>query len=415
MEKSNFFRIHFLLGGWLLLGGLHVLRTPLGAFTHDFKDHLLYTRILTEQNRLPLPREGWETYQPPLYYMVNRVVLPAGTHHALIGRFLSVFYGFLFLWIIQALLRRYDMPLSHQALTLSFIASTPAFVFLFTSYNNDALATVCSALAIFWSIRLLDRWNSRWALYLFFSITAGLYSKLSFLFTLGSLFFNALIFSVQAVRTKLILLVVLSPLILLPWLIGHNYRLTQRLLPVPADFPLYEAIKLPHSWWQTVLTPPGWTPGEWKDPWAHQWDALHHKKNSYLAYLLSTSVFGEFSFTFLPPIIFWAIGGAHVGMLFLSLGVIRRTRHCQIAAVLILFGVLLFPLLIRRAAYAGLMDFRYIAWLWLPAAVLWSETLVHDKKHAWVSSSSRALMASGIILQMVFLIVLWIASFRWYL
>jgi len=49
------------LGLWLFLAIPYVIRTPGGAYTHDYAAHVEYTHILITQNRFPVPGEGWET------------------------------------------------------------------------------------------------------------------------------------------------------------------------------------------------------------------------------------------------------------------------------------------------------------------------------------------------------------------
>src|SRR4051794_11335267 len=85
---------------WLLLAVLHIARTPPSAFTHDFKDHVLNTHIIAYEHRLPLPREGWETYQPPLYYLINALLNPNHAWHVLWVRISSAIYGALFLLLV---------------------------------------------------------------------------------------------------------------------------------------------------------------------------------------------------------------------------------------------------------------------------------------------------------------------------
>ena len=80
---------------WVLFAFLFIARTPSGAFTYDYHGHMEHTRILYDEHRLALPREGWESYQPPLYYIVNVLFSPHRPSHSFQVRLMSVLYGVL--------------------------------------------------------------------------------------------------------------------------------------------------------------------------------------------------------------------------------------------------------------------------------------------------------------------------------
>src|SRR6266700_1866297 len=102
------------LVAWLLLATVFIARSPAGAFNHDAKGHIEHTRILFYQHRLALPREGWETYQPPLYYLINTLFSPDNPSHVFRVRLMSVLYGGATLLLMGALLTRFGMPPSTQ-------------------------------------------------------------------------------------------------------------------------------------------------------------------------------------------------------------------------------------------------------------------------------------------------------------
>ena len=56
------------LWGFLLLNNLQTLLFPIGF---DADQHLLYIRYIMQHKALPLADEGWESHQPPLYYLVS--------------------------------------------------------------------------------------------------------------------------------------------------------------------------------------------------------------------------------------------------------------------------------------------------------------------------------------------------------
>ena len=175
------------LSAWLFFAVLFVSRSPAGAFTHDFGGHLQFTQILYSDRRLPLPREGWETYQPPLYYLVNTLFSPRHLSHTFQIRLLSVLYGAFTLLLIIRLLSRHQVSPTTQLIVLSFIATTPSFLFMYSTYNNDSLATLISvallAAAHDW---ILDK-NRQAIIFFGILVAAGLYTKLTVVFMLAPL------------------------------------------------------------------------------------------------------------------------------------------------------------------------------------------------------------------------------------
>src|SRR5437016_5370270 len=103
---------------WMLLATAFIARSPAGAFSHDTHGHVQNTRILYFEHRLPNPREGWETYQPPLYYLVNTLLLPGHESHIFWVRLASAVYGAAALCLISVLLTRCKVLYGTQAAVL---------------------------------------------------------------------------------------------------------------------------------------------------------------------------------------------------------------------------------------------------------------------------------------------------------
>src|SRR6202008_4280788 len=58
-----------LVGVWLLLFWNNNRLLPFHR-GFDSKEHLNYISYIQQHRSLPLPTEGWEMYQPPLYYLI---------------------------------------------------------------------------------------------------------------------------------------------------------------------------------------------------------------------------------------------------------------------------------------------------------------------------------------------------------
>src|SRR6266576_1039718 len=68
----------FVIAGlWLLLFWNNVRQLPFHA-GFDSKYHLKYIDYIQEHRALPMPTDGWEMYQPPLYYLIAAASLSAG-------------------------------------------------------------------------------------------------------------------------------------------------------------------------------------------------------------------------------------------------------------------------------------------------------------------------------------------------
>src|SRR6185437_7364716 len=171
-------------------------------------------------------------------------------------------------------------PLS-QLLPLAFLATTPKFIFVFSSYNNDAPAALLGAALIVVSAALMKRWRPSLAAALFLLTVAGLYTKLTVVFALGAI---GILVAVQVAERRMSLRTALSfaavfamgALCLSPWAL-KNYRATHHFFPSNVD--VRENIKAPllQSPLRTLLNFPGATPGEWSDPYAHLWESAHTK------------------------------------------------------------------------------------------------------------------------------------------
>jgi hypothetical protein len=63
-----------LFSGSFLIRFLYYLDTPFGTRTHDVGGHLQYIEYMVNHFSLPNLHYGWQTYQPPLYYLLAAAV-----------------------------------------------------------------------------------------------------------------------------------------------------------------------------------------------------------------------------------------------------------------------------------------------------------------------------------------------------
>jgi hypothetical protein len=408
--SSDRFILLVVLALWTVLALLYSLRTGDRERTHDLGQHLRYTRILAGEHRLPDPREFLPAHHPPFYYLVNGLLAPQSPRHVFYVRILSVVYGQITLAVLALLLRELRVRPLVQLFSLAFLATTPKFVFVFTTYNNDSMATMLSVAMMVVCLKLVKRWRWSSAALLFALSVVGIYTKLTALNVLlvcalltGCAGYRSWIPRTNAVRVLVLLLS--CGITLLPWLWFHNFARTHEFLPFNSHG--MHHMRLEKSALRVVLTPPGVTDGEWSDPYSHLAEAQGTKRGSLLAYLFTTSVFGEFKFLEPAHAIAWTLVWIHLLVYLSGLRRSLASHETRLGLAVIALGVLSVARLVVHAPWSCNMDFRYIAWTWTGWTVLYAaalqRSLVTRKRACW-SSGLVWLMAVGVGMHVYFLL-----------
>jgi hypothetical protein len=355
---------------WGLYAFSFVITKPLQTGSHDFVGHVEYTQILIHEHRLPRPYETLETQHPPLYYLLNslfRFPLPA---HINTVRALSVVYGLIFIGLLAKTLARVTKRPLFVFLSILFIITTPKFIFLFSSYNNDSLVTLLSAAFIYaWWSAIDDSQNHPYVFLLLLGSLA-IYTKLTFAFAMAAAALLALILTVKksirpSVLGRLALIQVGVLVIILPWLALHNFRHTGHWIihdPLRPEAHLYKSPLL------TLLTPPSLAAGEWRDPFIHM--QASPKINSFVQYLFTSSLFGEATFPAILVVLGCMIAALHGLLQLWTFAACRQNRLAKLSMVTLFGGVAALGLFLFACPMHPAMDFRFIAWTWLPGAVL---------------------------------------------
>jgi hypothetical protein len=363
---------------WLILASLYVLQTPPAQYSSGFQERAAIVHTIRNERRLPIPGESSESGQPPLYPVLCSLLLPSSPRHVLAVRLLSVACGTLFLVLMLRQLAGLGIRSSARTASALLLSTTPAFFFVFTAYSADALATLLSGCILYLSEHLGQTWNRTAAIWLALVTVAGVYTRYSVATCVGAV----LLWTVWQcakqrlpVRGGLRLLGVfaVAGACFAPWLV-RNQVLPREVVRRPSEVaaPIPNALLLSKPALNVVLTPPGLTNGEWDDPYVHLQKPLPIKKGSYLAALISTSLFGEARIrgakSFGPWLALWC----HVALFLWAVRNSLVSSATRNALVLLLAGVgLLVPALLLYPS-AALMDFRLMAWAWLPLAVLYA-------------------------------------------
>jgi len=151
-----------IIGLWILLFWHNLLLLPRRSIGFDASDHLKYIQYIQQHRRLPLPDEGFQMFQPPLFYIIGAATLagfdlsaadPGGVLvlHVLtllcgIAQVICVFLGARMLFA--------DSP-SKKAICLLLAGFLPMLLYLSHYLTNETLAAAFATGAIVLAQRML--------------------------------------------------------------------------------------------------------------------------------------------------------------------------------------------------------------------------------------------------------------------
>jgi len=374
--KTFHYSVVFALCSWIFLSLYYIKITPPPVRNHDFDAHLQYSSLIWDQGRLPGPQEGWETWQPPLFYLIASQIAPESPHHVYGVRLFSMICGGMSLLIIAWTLRFFRANFLTITAVLLLIATTPEFFFHFTSYSNDGLASLLGMATVSLTYFLLANKYlggkfQGWLLLLYAVATTGLYTKYTVAVPVSGVlvWVGVKLINEREFRRRKVLIstaLVLSFASLFFWLYFHNYRATS--LIFPSNIPYSETI-LPKIEFKEALLPKFSNLFQWGSPYVDG-------KTNYLAYFFSSSLFEAFHPGWwlrnnYPLWLTWILFGSRLLILVMSLIFLGNSGNSISAAGLILWASLIQLAFLHFYPIVLLMNFRYIAWTWLPWAILY--------------------------------------------
>src|SRR5438477_12518736 len=146
----------------LVIGSLWVLlfsnNAALAPFVQGFDapEHLAYIKYVQERHALPLPNEGFEMFQPPLYYFLSAVALSlcgvsVDVHSGIVVlRFLTLIFGLLQLILVFLSLRLiFPGRLAAQLVGLALAAFLPMQIYLSHYVTNETLAATLTTASVY--------------------------------------------------------------------------------------------------------------------------------------------------------------------------------------------------------------------------------------------------------------------------
>lgn len=144
---------------WLVLFWNNARLLPFHA-GFDSKEHLKYITYIQEHRALPSPNEGWEMYQPPLYYLIAAASLSAfklsiNDHTAiLVLRLIGAVLGIV-QFILVFLSLRLLFPIRTALIGLLMAAFLPMHLYMTHYATNEMLAAALATATLYLCLRLL--------------------------------------------------------------------------------------------------------------------------------------------------------------------------------------------------------------------------------------------------------------------
>jgi tetratricopeptide (TPR) repeat protein len=144
---------------WSLLFWNNARLLPFNA-GFDAKEHLEYISYIQEHRALPLPSEGWEMYQPPLYYLIAAGSLTAcklstgDSASIYVLRSLGLLFGIVqFVLVFFSL--RFLFPARTAFVGLLLAVCLPMQLYLAHYVTNEMLAAALATTTLYLCLRLL--------------------------------------------------------------------------------------------------------------------------------------------------------------------------------------------------------------------------------------------------------------------
>ena len=129
----------------------------------DSRPHLDYIKYIQERRALPLPNEGYEMFQPPLYYILSASVLSScglsvsDTTGILMLRGMTMLFGIAHFTLVFLSLRLlFPAEIGPQLVGLVIAAFLPMQLYLAHFATNETLAAALAACVVYIVLRLLQ-------------------------------------------------------------------------------------------------------------------------------------------------------------------------------------------------------------------------------------------------------------------
>ena len=144
----------------------------------DSKEHLKYIEYIQQHWSLPSPSEGWEMYQPPLYYFIAAAILSFcklainDPGSVVVLRALGAFFG-IAQCVLVFLTLRLLLSVRTALVGLLLAAFLPMHLYLMHYVTNELLTATLATLTVYLCLRLLKNETSRASQFVFVGLALG--------------------------------------------------------------------------------------------------------------------------------------------------------------------------------------------------------------------------------------------------
>lgn len=164
---------------WLALFCNNTRLLPLSV-GFDARPHVNYIEYLQKHKALPLPNEGWEMFQPPLYYIISAVTLSsfglsvADAAAGTVLRLLTMSFGLAHVVFVFLSLRLlFPKQLGQQLAGLTLAAFLPMNLYLSHYVTNETLAALLVSGSVYFCLRILKTGANSWASFSLLGLVLG--------------------------------------------------------------------------------------------------------------------------------------------------------------------------------------------------------------------------------------------------
>lgn len=386
---------------WLLLSGFYINKTGPVERCFDCYGHINYTISLSKNHKLPTNKdESFEWFQPPAFYIINSFIKIKDNiiNHINAVRKLSAFYGWITLLTIFQFLNLISKNQLLKIATLVFIATTPKFIIIFSTYTNDSLATMLSVLVFYFSYRFYQNGGNKLGAALLLTSAIGIFTKYTVLLPLFlvCLLGSISIYLKKGNKTnsqKLILILASALIINTPFMVTRNLNIGANYLAHPAFNKLsinnykkntHKLLGLP-----TIIF-------NSKNPFILLKDNV--KNCTFLDAFFITPVYGEFGYKNPESKYFFVILWGQIILLLLSLFRYKSNQITKISFYILCISYLIHfctisLLSLESVNYFAYFEYRFIAFLWLFKSILICNLLKESKSSNLMLASITLLVA----------------------
>jgi len=254
--KPSLALLVLLSGLWLVLFAHNLPLLP-SMIGFDVEPHLEYVKYVCEREALPLANEGFEMFQPPLYYVVCALALKIfglGINQAGVEllRWLGFLVGVAHLIFVWLSLRLLFTETRKQIIGAVFAAFLPMHLYMAHYISNESLAAMLVSASVYFCLRILraENFSMRNSAWLGIFLGLAMLAKLTALLVFPAVFISLAwkLFSKRErgapVWFKQIVLPLLIALVVCGW---HYARVWERFgTPIIGNWDA----QVGFTWWQ---------------------------------------------------------------------------------------------------------------------------------------------------------------------